>query len=116
VLHGADAVPVTHAGITSFFDNIQLIPASSGIDYYSAQKDKAHFPRIQKELNVPYKEMLFFDDEDGNITKACLDTPFGILLHKSIWCVSSLRVLCSTHQLHVDCAECIWTFLLRRPY
>lgn len=60
------------AGMTDMFDNIQLIPASSGVDHHSAQKDKAHFPRIQKELKLPYKSMLFFDDETGNVTKASM--------------------------------------------
>ena len=59
------------AGITELFDSIQLIPASSGVDHHSAQKDKAHFPRIQKETGVPWSGMLFFDDESPNIAKVC---------------------------------------------
>ena len=56
-------------GITELFDSIQLIPASSGVDHSSAQKDKAHFPAIHRETGVPYSGMLFFDDESPNITK-----------------------------------------------
>ena len=26
-----------------------------------------HFQKIQQRTNVPYKDMLFFDDEDRNI-------------------------------------------------
>ena len=64
-----DAAPCAAAGITELFDSIQLIPASSGVDHSSAQKDKAHFPRIQQETGVPYSDMLFFDDESPNIAK-----------------------------------------------
>ena len=66
------------AGITDMFESIQLIPASSGHDMHSAQKDKAHLPNIRKETGVEYRDMLFFDDEAPNITKASshtLDTP-----------------------------------------
>lgn len=51
------------------FDSIQLIPASSGFDHHSAQKDTDHLPAIKKELGIPYTEMLFFDDESPNIKK-----------------------------------------------
>eukprot|EP00210_Caulerpa_lentillifera_P004260 g4063.t1 len=50
-------------------DNIQLIPASSGFDHHSAQKDKSHFPNIQQALGIDYSKMLFFDDEIQNIRK-----------------------------------------------
>lgn len=51
------------------FDSIQLIPASSGYDMHSAQKDKAHLPNIKKDTGVEYRDMLFFDDESPNIVK-----------------------------------------------
>ncbi|KAI7839930.1 hypothetical protein COHA_006324 [Chlorella ohadii] len=35
----------------------------------SAQKDKAHFPAIQRELGIDYQDMLFYDDEHGNIRR-----------------------------------------------
>ncbi|GMH39539.1 hypothetical protein BSKO_07437 [Bryopsis sp. KO-2023] len=50
-------------------DNMQLIPASSGFDQTSAQKDKAHFPKIRQELGIDYGSMLFFDDEHKNILR-----------------------------------------------
>ena len=55
------------------FDSVQLIPASSGYDMHSAQKDKAHLPNIKKETGIEYRDMLFFDDESPNIVK--LSTP-----------------------------------------
>ena len=57
------------AGITDMFVNIQLIPASSGHDMHSAQKDRAHLPNIKKDTGVDYRDMLFFDDESPNIVK-----------------------------------------------
>lgn len=51
------------------FDSIQLIPASSGYDMHSAQKDRAHLPNIKKDTGVEYRDMLFFDDESPNIVK-----------------------------------------------
>ena len=59
------------AGITDMFDSIQLIPASSGFDMHSAQKDRAHLPNIKKDTGVEYRDMLFFDDESPNIVKVC---------------------------------------------
>lgn len=50
-----------------WFISQQLIPASSGFDHNSAQKDLRHFPAIQKETGIPYNRMLFYDDEDRNI-------------------------------------------------
>jgi len=50
-------------------DDIQLIPASSGFDHRSAQKDRSHFPRIQQATGVEYYKMLFFDDEIQNVRK-----------------------------------------------
>ena len=58
--------------ITHYFDSIQLIPASSGYDQVSAQKDTAHFPNIQRQLGIDYSRMLFFDDEHKNVTKVGL--------------------------------------------
>lgn len=52
------------------FDSIQLIPASSGYDMHSAQKDKAHLPNIRGDTGVEYRDMLFFDDESPNVRKA----------------------------------------------
>ena len=60
------------AGITDFFISRQLIPASSGFDSRSAQKDKAHFPALQRETGLSYAEMLFFDDEPPNVQKVIL--------------------------------------------
>ena len=57
------------AGITHKFDSHQLIPASSGFDASSAQKDEAHFPELLRETGVPYSQMLFFDDEAKNIRR-----------------------------------------------
>ena len=53
-----------------------MIPASSGFDHHSAQKDTAHFPAIKKELGIPYSEMLFFDDESPNVSKVIRWTTF----------------------------------------
>ena len=72
------------------FDSIQLIPASSGYDMHSAQKDKAHLPNIRGDTGVEYRDMLFFDDESPNVRKAsppshphapgnCLVTMLGML-------------------------------------
>ena len=50
------------AGIAKgYFESVQLIPYT--------QKDTTHFPNIQRDTGVPYTEMLFFDDESGNITR-----------------------------------------------
>ena len=49
------------AGIEEYFDNIQIIPYT--------QKDTTHFPKIRKALDIPYNQMLFFDDENGNIAR-----------------------------------------------
>ena len=57
------------AGITDLFESAALIPASSGFDHTSAQKDTAHFPRIRDETGVPYGRMLFFDDEHKNVAR-----------------------------------------------
>ena len=57
------------AGLTDLFESAALIPASSGFDHTSAQKDTAHFPRIQNETGVRYERMLFFDDEHKNAAR-----------------------------------------------
>ena len=57
------------AGITDLFESVALIPASSGFDHTSAQKDTAHFPRIRDETGVRYERMLFFDDEHKNVAR-----------------------------------------------
>jgi hypothetical protein len=51
------------------FDTIKLIPASSGYDQTSAQKDLAHFPAILADTGIPYFEMIFFDDEHKNVQR-----------------------------------------------
>lgn len=56
-------------GLRQRFHSIQLIPAANGYDQHSAQKDKAHFPAIQRELGIDYRDMLFFDDEHPNIRR-----------------------------------------------
>ena len=83
------------------FDSVQLIPASSGYDHHSAQKDTAHLPAIQRETNIPYTDMIFFDDESPNISK-----------------VASVKTCRSTHPMresllqdqssfwHSSCAGC----------
>ena len=78
------------AGITDMFDSIQLIPASSGYDMHSAQKDKAHMPNIRRDTGVEYRDMLFFDDESPNVRKASLSSQ----LHAPGTClVTMLRML-----------------------
>lgn len=39
-----------------FFDHLQIFPGSK----------IAHFTRIHKDTEIPYEEMLFFDDESRN--------------------------------------------------
>ena len=39
-----------------------------------------HFQKIQQRTNVPYKDMLFFDDEDRNIRSVSTDLVFVICL------------------------------------
>ncbi|CAL8467975.1 g7513 [Coccomyxa elongata] len=56
-------------GLSGMFESVQLIPASSGYDHHSAQKDTDHLPAIHRETNIPYTEMIFFDDEFPNISK-----------------------------------------------
>ncbi|KAK9816693.1 hypothetical protein WJX72_003782 [[Myrmecia] bisecta] len=56
-------------GLPPFFVSIQLIPASSGFDQSSAQKDQAHFPKLLRDIGTPYKRMLFFDDEHKNVAR-----------------------------------------------
>lgn len=41
------------------FEEILVIP-------YEA-KDEVHFPTLRKSMGVAYSDMLFFDDEGGNI-------------------------------------------------
>jgi hypothetical protein len=48
---------------------VQLIPAANGWDARTAQKDRAHLPAIRDALGLGWGDMLFFDDEDGNIQK-----------------------------------------------
>ena len=60
------------AGLTDFFENIQMIPYT--------QKDTTHLPKIQKALDVPFAQMLFFDDENNNIARVSCCTQSGSLL------------------------------------
>lgn len=70
------------------FCSIQLIPAADGFDQHSAQKDKAHLPNIQCDTGLPFTDMLFFDDEHGNIKRVgrlgvvsiLVDTSTGVCL------------------------------------
>ncbi|GAB4819975.1 hypothetical protein N2152v2_007021 [Parachlorella kessleri] len=70
-------------GITHYFESIQLIPAASGYDQVSAQKDTAHFPNLQRELGVDYSKMLFFDDEPKNVAKVARLGVCSILVSSS---------------------------------
>lgn len=56
-------------GLEKYFVSTQLIPASSGFDHATAQKDKCHFPAIKRETGIDYQDMLFFDDESKNVQK-----------------------------------------------
>lgn len=56
-------------GLDAKFDNTQLIPAADGFESHSAQKDKLHLPNIKAATGLDYSEMLFFDDESGNVHK-----------------------------------------------
>lgn len=38
--------------------SIQLIPAADGFDHHSAQKDRAHLPRIQRDTGHAYADMV----------------------------------------------------------
>lgn len=57
------------SGLDTKFDNIQLIPAADGFDAVSAQKDTCHLPNIRTATGLQWRDMLFFDDEVGNVTK-----------------------------------------------
>ncbi|KAI8465229.1 MAG: acid phosphatase-domain-containing protein [Monoraphidium minutum] len=77
-------------GIADIWDSVQLIPAASGWDCSTAQKDRAHLPAIKEELGAGWAEMLFFDDEDGNVHKVSrlgvpsvlVDTGSGLSLER----------------------------------
>lgn len=69
------------AGLDRKFDDIQLIPAANGYDSYSAQKDTCHLPNIKAATRCDYADMLFLDDEQGNVNK--VGTLPGVL-H---WCL-----------------------------
>ncbi|KAL4427826.1 hypothetical protein ABPG75_001915 [Micractinium tetrahymenae] len=85
--HVADAF-LDKLQLRSHFCSIQLIPAADGFDHHSAQKDRAHLPCIQQETGHAYTDMLFFDDEHGNIRKVSrlgvvsilVDTATGVSL------------------------------------
>lgn len=44
----------------------------SGFDQSTALKHKEHFPKIQRELGIDFDNMLFFDDENQNITNVLI--------------------------------------------
>ena len=67
--HAPEKLLSSITGITDLFESVALIPASSGFDHTSAQKDTAHFPRIRDETGVRYDRMLFFDDEHKNVAR-----------------------------------------------
>lgn len=48
----------TQLDLRQYFCDIQLIPASSGSDQTSAQKDTAHFPAIRANTGIDYRDML----------------------------------------------------------
>lgn len=60
------------------FDNIQLIPAADGFDAISAQKDTCHLPNVRAATGLQWRDMLFFDDEVGNVTK--------VIWARGLWC------------------------------
>ncbi|KAL4442043.1 hypothetical protein ABPG77_011304 [Micractinium sp. CCAP 211/92] len=89
--HVAD-VFIDKLQIRSHFCSIQLIPAADGFDHHSAQKDRAHLPRIQRETGHDYHEMLFFDDEHGNIRKVSRLGVVSILVDTSTGvCMAALE-------------------------
>ena len=50
------------AGLASgYFESVHIIPYT--------QKDTTHMPNIQKDTGVRFEDMLFFDDESGNISR-----------------------------------------------
>ncbi|KAJ1697740.1 hypothetical protein LUZ63_006252 [Rhynchospora breviuscula] len=52
----------------AFLDKLDIKSLFVAIEIFSSWTHKTeHFQRIQRRTNVPYKSMLFFDDEDRNI-------------------------------------------------
>ncbi|KAJ3698175.1 hypothetical protein LUZ61_001880 [Rhynchospora tenuis] len=52
----------------AFLDKLDLKPFFVAIEIFSSWTHKTeHFQKIQRRTNIPYKSMLFFDDEDRNI-------------------------------------------------
>ncbi|KAL3677713.1 hypothetical protein R1sor_020669 [Riccia sorocarpa] len=52
----------------TFLSKLDLISAFPVMEIYSSWSHKTdHFQKIHHKTGVPYKEMLFFDDEDRNI-------------------------------------------------
>jgi len=47
-----------------YFDSILIIPHTG--------KHQTHFPRLTKELGIEYQDMLFFDDEGGNVRQVIM--------------------------------------------
>ena len=82
------------ADLVPYFKNIQLIPASSGYDRSSAQKDKAHLPNIHRETGIPFADMLFFDDEHENIARV-RQPSYSRLIRSArhVWCRCIMRYL-----------------------
>lgn len=85
--HVANAF-IDKLNLRSRFRSIQLIPAADGFDHTTAQKDTAHLPNIRQETGHCYADMLFFDDESGNVKKVSrlgvvsilVDTATGVSL------------------------------------
>jgi len=51
---------LSHLGLAQgYFGSTLIIP--------HVGKHETHFPQLKKELGVEYQDMLFFDDEGGNI-------------------------------------------------
>ncbi|KAK1644299.1 hypothetical protein QYE76_062104 [Lolium multiflorum] len=51
-----------------FIDKLELQPMFVAQEIFSSWTHKTeHFQKIQRKTGVPYKSMLFFDDEDRNI-------------------------------------------------
>jgi hypothetical protein len=71
-LRGTDAVvfAIDHeaaslAGLAQgYFESILIIPHTG--------KHQTHFPRLKKELGIEYEDMLFFDDENGNVCQVIM--------------------------------------------
>ena len=79
------------AGLESHFQSIQLIPFQP--------KDSVHFPLIRQELgregDLKWENVLFFDDEQGNITRVS-------------FCSLVLTVVALSRRRHRACRYLSW--------